>query len=275
MNNYFPNQQANETFSTVFSGGRDKLVFVTEPRCPDRQVLLCEESEPVLKMLLTPDNSSLYIATTDSAIRCWPLNNRLSHVEEFCDNDEEKALIPVMTQPDWTIKGGPSIRHYSLLNDKRHVLTKDTHDNVVLWDILKAFKVEELGKVDFEQEKKKRNKPIFVPNWFTVDLKTGMLTIHLAEKRDDVDCLSAWVSAKDAGFSNQDNADTKINYGELLLKALFEHWPRTYLIEEDDPSEECGTGVTSHNGHAPHPGNEYFVIPPHTPVIIRFDISSF
>ena len=68
------------------------------------------------------------------------MNNRLSHAEEFFDNDEEKPLNPVMEQPDWTIRGGSSIRTYSLLNDKRHVLTKDTHDNVVLWDILKVYK---------------------------------------------------------------------------------------------------------------------------------------
>lgn len=39
---------------------------------------------------------------------------------------------------------------------------------------LQASKVEDLGKVDFESEKEKRNKPIYVPSWFTVDLKTGV-----------------------------------------------------------------------------------------------------
>ncbi|ROT82680.1 WD repeat-containing protein 48 [Penaeus vannamei] len=221
--------QANDTFTTVFSGGRDKRIYMSETRCPDKHVLLCVESAPVLKMLLTPDNSSLYVATTNSAIKCWPLNNRLSHVEDYCDNDDEQELRPVMGQPDWSIRGGPSIKQYTILNDKRHLLTRDTEENVVLWDILKAVKVEDLGKVDFEAEKEKKNKPIYVPSWFTVDLKTGMLTIHLAEKRDEVDCLSAWVSAKEANFPTQDGVDLKINYGELLLKALFEHWPRTYM----------------------------------------------
>ncbi|KAK8721181.1 hypothetical protein OTU49_012890 [Cherax quadricarinatus] len=260
--------QANESFTSVYSGGRDKLIYKCETRTPDKYVLLCQESAPVLKMLLTPDNSSLYVATTNSAIKCWPLNNRLSHVEDYCDNEEDQELKPVMTQPDWSIKGGPSIKQYTVLNDKRHLLTRDTEENVVLWDILKASKEEELGKVDFESEKEKRNKPIYVPSWFTVDLKTGMLTIHLAEKRDEVDCLSAWVSAKEADFPTQDGVDLKINYGELLLKALFEHWPRTYLFEENESGEGAEGGVTTHNGHTPRPGNEYFTIPPHTPVII-------
>ena len=32
--------------------------------------------------------------------------------------------------------GGSSIRQYYVLNDKRHILTKDTEDNVALWDVL-------------------------------------------------------------------------------------------------------------------------------------------
>ena len=35
-------------------------------------------------------------------------------------------------------------------------------------------KVEDLGKVDFEDEIKKRFKMVYVPNWFSVDLKTGV-----------------------------------------------------------------------------------------------------
>ena len=34
--------------------------------------------------------------------------------------------------------------------------------------------MEDLGCVDFEEEIKKRTKMIYVPNWFTVDLKTGV-----------------------------------------------------------------------------------------------------
>ena len=135
---------------------------------------------------------------------------------------------------------------------------------------LQAVKLEDLGKVDFESEKQRLNKSVYVPNWFTVDLKTGMLTIHLAEKRDDVDCLAAWVSAKDAGLSaiGDENADVKINYGELLLKALFEHWPRTFTLDQDENNEDCESPRNSPK--TPRSGNKYFCLPPHTPVIIRY-----
>lgn len=73
--------------------------------------------------------------------------------------------------------GGPAIRQCYVLNDRRHVLTKDTEENVSLYDVLKACKVEDLGHVDFEQEVKNRNKIVFVPNWFNVDLKTGVRII--------------------------------------------------------------------------------------------------
>lgn len=72
-----------------------------------------------------------------------PINNRLSHSRESnspeTEEEEGENFKPVLSQPDWVIKGGSSIRQYVLLNDKRHVLTKDTNDNVVLWDILKVF----------------------------------------------------------------------------------------------------------------------------------------
>lgn len=37
-----------------------------------------------------------------------------------------------------------------------------------------ACKGEDLGKVEFEEEIKKRFKMVYVPNWFSVDLKTGV-----------------------------------------------------------------------------------------------------
>ena len=72
---------------------------------------------------------------------------------------------------------------------------------------------------------------VCVPSWFTVDLKTGMLTIHLGQGEND--CLSAWVSARETGLAPNDAVDQKVNYGGLLLQALLEHWPRPYAVEEE------------------------------------------
>ena len=45
---------------------------------------------------------------------------------------------PLLEKCDWVIPGGPSIRQAVILNDKRHVLTKDTADRVALYDVLKV-----------------------------------------------------------------------------------------------------------------------------------------
>ena len=34
--------------------------------------------------------------------------------------------------------------------------------------------MEELGKVDYDEAIKKRNAMVYVPNWFSVDIKTGV-----------------------------------------------------------------------------------------------------
>lgn len=130
------------------------------------------------------------------------------------------------------------------------------------WDVLKACKVEDLGKVDFEDEIKKRFKMVYVPNWFSVDLKTGMLTITL----DESDCFAAWVSAKDAGFSSPDGSDPKLNLGGLLLQALLEYWPRTHVTPMDEEENEVNH-VSGEQESRVQKGNGYFQVPPHTPVI--------
>lgn len=78
------------------------------------------------------------------------------------------------TNPISFIPGGAAIKKAVVLNDKRHILTKDTGENVALYDVLKARKIEDLGAVSFQDEIKKRFKMVYVPNWFNVDLKTGV-----------------------------------------------------------------------------------------------------
>lgn len=40
--------------------------------------------------------------------------------------------------------------------------------------LFQASKVEELGQTNFDEEVKDRFKMVYVPNWFNVDLKTGV-----------------------------------------------------------------------------------------------------
>lgn len=55
----------------MISGGRDKRVIVTELSYPERYAVICEEEAPVLKMAMMPDQSSIWVATSESTINNW------------------------------------------------------------------------------------------------------------------------------------------------------------------------------------------------------------
>ncbi|XP_028967296.1 WD repeat-containing protein 48 [Galendromus occidentalis] len=204
--------QVDPNFTKVYSGGRDKKVYVTHLSNPEISDVVCVEHAPILKMHLTNDGH-LWVATTDSSLRKWSLaDEKIGTAATTLERSEKKPVA--------TIKGSASIRQCKVLNDKRHILTKDTNENVALYDVLRGSK-EILGKIDFEAEVKKRFKMIYVPNWFTVDLKTGILCIHL----EDPDCFAAWVSAREVGLTPPEGQDPKVNLGCLVLQSLFEYWP--------------------------------------------------
>ncbi|CAB3360713.1 Hypothetical predicted protein [Cloeon dipterum] len=242
--------QAPDSFNYVISGGRDRRVYATDLKQTERSVLVCEEELSVLKVVTTPDQQSMWVATADSTIRNWKLPVKDG---KLLDEDGEEAdkgsgqRRAKFSEPEHEIKGGPAIIEYHVLNDKRHVLTKDTEGCVCLYDVLRAKQVSMLGRTDFNNEVTERSKKrVYVPNWFNVDLKTGMLTIHLCQEEND--CFSAWVSAREAGFSqfeSPDSVDQKVNYGSLLLQALLEHW---------------GVRTEKRTWRAP-------MVPPHTPLI--------
>ncbi|RLW11584.1 hypothetical protein DV515_00001308 [Chloebia gouldiae] len=265
----------NQMGTVIVSGSTEKVLRVWDPRTCAKLMKLKGHTDNVKALLLNRDGTqmeldrsadpppALWVATTKSSVNKWTLKG----IHNFrasgdYDNDCTNPIPPLCTQPDQVIKGGASIIQCHILNDKRHILTKDTNNNVAYWDVLKACKVEDLGKVDFEEEIKKRFKMVYVPNWFSVDLKTGMLTITL----DESDCFAAWVSAKDAGFSSPDGSDPKLNLGGLLLQALLEYWPRTHTNPMDEEENEINH-VNGEQENRVQKGNGYFQVPPHTPVI--------
>nr|CAB3267709.1 WD repeat-containing protein 48 [Phallusia mammillata] len=269
------------SFGCVYSSGRDGRVMCSDFRHPDcNSYVVCEESAPVLRLQLdgksTPER--IYCATTNSSVHSWPVKPESDKVDvenmegsEIQDRlfDDEK---PYSEKPCYSIPGAACITQYKVLSDKRHILTQDTHNRVVLWDVLMAKAVEDLGCVDFDVEVKNREKILYVPNWFSVDLKLGLLSIHLEER----ECFSAWMTARDVpGFEESDPV-TKINYGGLLLRALLEHWPETHVLrdekstESDDMDESSSQSSPSKSSlpRKPGPGgNPFFKVPRHTPVI--------
>lgn len=117
-----------------------------------------------------------------------------------------------------------------------------------------------------------------------------MLTIHLGQ--DENDCFSAWVSAKETGLAENDAVDQKgniyfytyiivycsyntilllpsfpsVNYGNLLLQALLEHWWRPLHVDDENEGNSNDGNSSIHT----RGGNLYFSVPTHTPVIFRY-----
>ncbi|VDK80538.1 unnamed protein product [Litomosoides sigmodontis] len=235
--------EVDSNFSLVYSGGRDKKVFRTAINDFKTAQLMFVEDAPIQRLQLTDSDSRfIWAATWNSSIKRWPLLPD-AQISTGMKNDQYEEMVPCIREPDITIPGASSIRQHVVLNDKRHVVTKDTDDNVAMWDVLKGRKVRDHGKRPMEEVIKDHFKKVFVPSWFTVDLKSGMLQITL----DESDFFSAWVSAKDAGFPDS-QSDTKINYGGMLLRALFEHWSRSFSdVDEESPTHR----FNSVPGHTP------------------------
>ena len=45
----------------------------------------------------------------------------------------------ICKQPDMIIQGGPALKHYHILSDKRHIITKDSNNNVTVYDVLQVI----------------------------------------------------------------------------------------------------------------------------------------
>lgn len=278
-----PDGDAVTSFTKIYSAGRDRRVVCTDLCNPDAaRYVVCEETAPVLKLAVNTcdGKDEIFVATTNSHVNVWPLK-----VEDNLDDDDMTGTYnevepeddflntarPKFHDPIHTFPGGASIYQYKVLPDKRHILTKDTKGNVVLWDVLNARKVEELPGKDFEAEYEKRKKLLYVPNWFGIDLKLGMLTIHL----EDPDCFAAWVTER--VFTNGAEPNTRLNYGGLMLQTLLEQWPNSQAVikeglgdeeadrkmEDENAEDAKDTGINNRITN----GNQYFSVPNHIPVI--------
>lgn len=101
-------------------------------------IVVCVEQAPILKMCFTADHQAVWVSTSDSNIRCWKLPTDKHFKEELKMPSAPLSLIP----------GGAAIRQAEVLNDKRHILAKDAQNNIALYDVLRARKVEDLGQVN-------------------------------------------------------------------------------------------------------------------------------
>ncbi|KAJ6434308.1 hypothetical protein OIU84_017920 [Salix udensis] len=219
------------TFSHVYSGGRDLSLYLTDLATRE-SILLCTKEHPILQLALHDD--SIWAATTDSSVHRWPaeahnpqkvfqrggsfLAGNLSFSRARVSL-EGPTLVPVYKEPTLIIPGTPAIVQHEILNNRRHVLTKDTAGSVKLWEITRGIVIEDYGKVSFEEKKEQLFEMVSIPAWFTVDTRLGNLSVHL----DTPQCFSAEMYSADLNIVGKPE-DDKVNLARETLKGLLAHW---------------------------------------------------
>ncbi|XP_016206148.1 WD repeat-containing protein 48 [Arachis ipaensis] len=219
------------TFSHVYSGGRDFSLYLTDLQTRESS-LLCTGEHPILQVALHDNN--IWIASTDSSVHRWPVEGRnpqniLQRGNSFLAGNlsfsrarvslEGSTPVPVYKEPNLTIPGTPGIVQHEVLNNKRHVLTKDTSGSVKLWEITRGVVIEDYGKVSFEEKKEELFEMVSIPAWFTVDTRLGSLSVHL----DTPQCFSAEMYSVDLNIAGKPE-DDKVNLARETLKGLLVHW---------------------------------------------------
>ncbi|GMI88807.1 LATERAL ROOT STIMULATOR 1 [Hibiscus trionum] len=219
------------TFSHVYSGGRDFSLYLTDLTTRE-SILLCTKEHPISQLALHDDN--IWVATTDSSVDRWPAEGKnpqkvFQRGGSFLAGNisfsrarvslEGAAPTPVYKEPIFTIPGTPAIVQHEILNNKRHVLTKDTVGSIKLWDITRGIVIEDYGQVSFDEKKEQLFEMVSIPSWFTLDSRLGSLSVHL----DTPQCFSAELYSADLNITGKPE-DDKINLGRETLKGLLAHW---------------------------------------------------
>ena len=117
--------QTNESFSVVYSAGRDRRIIMTDLKNVENGLVICEESAPVLRLLLMPDGQSMWVSTTDSSVKRWsvpsakamlPFGSQMENGEPNgdcaadCNSDSVEQIKPRYGEPEMVIKGNSAIR---------------------------------------------------------------------------------------------------------------------------------------------------------------------
>lgn len=243
---------ADRNFDEFVSGSRDGTVWHFDTRSEVasnvvEQVDPDPRSNMVLDIMPTHDMKGVWVSTTGSDVKLWPLHPSSTTANGTNTNrntrerrgGHESTPTPAPTastknRPYHHLKGLPGIISYKIMNDRRHVITCDAYKECSIWDITQGKFEKSLGKLDnedFEQYAKEHDREVSVPSWFTVDIRLGSLAIHMVKKY----VFSAEIYAVDAGLTC-DSEETKVNIGEHVVRGLFAKWFKKYkeLFEDSD-----------------------------------------
>ena len=197
----------DQTFTRLFSAGRDGNVFLTDLSTAESRLLIARDT-PVLRIHLPEEESSLWLSTPrDGTIHHYTFDavvgERRTGEYELCSSPGSPAMqmlsramspssfpprlrprtheeelvdpmVPLLSDPALVILGRPGVIQHHVLNDRIHILTQDSEDRIVLWNVLEARAVEDLGVGSWEEIIDKHFQLLSIPAWFRVDHSTGV-----------------------------------------------------------------------------------------------------
>ncbi|KAI5265056.1 WD40 repeat-like protein [Aureobasidium subglaciale] len=132
---------------------------------------------------------------------------------------EAEHTQPLRHTPDFAIEGQNGLVKHIMLNDRKRVLTQDTAGEVLLWDLLKCVPIKSFGRKHLEDVQPEVTTVETVPNWCSVDTRTGTLAITL-EEHTAFDA-EMYADELDIDQNIDFKEDQRINLGKWVLRYLF------------------------------------------------------
>jgi WD repeat-containing protein 48 len=188
---------------TAYSGGRDGAVIATDLGTWDSVLVACEQA-PVVR--LAAGREQLWCATTSSDVRSWPtaavaeaLRAGPAHGAAIDGGSwalrssanggsgsvsaRRRLVTALAAKPLALIEGAAAVHSHTLLSDRWRVLAADTTGVVTLWDVLRCKPLATYGPGrSLDDVARELHVERAVPSWFSVDTRSGDLTIVLDER---------------------------------------------------------------------------------------------
>ena len=216
--------------------------------------LIVQETAPILNFCIDQEESLLWVSTTDSTVHAWKID--LPALDGLTQESAMAMSYATPKQPTKSIPGTPRIKDFSILKDRRHILTKDSANLIQLWDVMYAKFVETLGEGELESYREEVERKMLnnmIPNWFTVRIKTGLITICI----DEVGWNTAWILASQTDLPGKENPGLKFNLGCLVLKGVFADFMKFHEAEKEKKEEKVESLDSA-----------FLYVPGHTPILL-------
>ena len=138
----------------------------------------------------------------------FPVLDLCNAQEELWIASESSDLKSLGKGPSRVISGLPSVKSYSVVDNKKYVLTQNTSDEVEVWDLLKGKSRKTESSVESTLKQLSSGKP--KPSWFSVNIRLGSLMLDF--------------SKYDTHLCTEETPEGVVNYGVQMTKRIFHYW---------------------------------------------------